>query len=192
MALTKIRNNGLASDAGNGFIHLNTFTVTSGAGTVDLTLDVSTYSNFKLLITDLLPDTNSVNLRHRVSTDGGSTYLSTSIYGYNNLGRRAAGSLDSEDSNADSNIKFNVSETMYGNLTDEAVSGEITFLGLDQDDPKVIAHLTNKNVSANYSYCYINGAYFLDGSSTPVNAIRFYFSSGNFAQGTFKLYGIAS
>ena len=175
------------------FVHLSTFAVASGAGTVDIATDSSTYSHFKLFMSDVSPATDSTNLLHRVSTDSGSTYISASgSYGYNNFGRRASGTFDNEDSNSDTRIKLNVSEAVIGNHNNDALSGELTFIGFDQDRPKIISHTTNRNSVNNYAYSYVNGVYFLDGGSTPITNIRFYWASGNFLQGTFKLFGIKS
>ena len=188
MPLTKVRA-ALADDF--GFVHLNTFAVSSGAGTVDLAVDTSTYSHFKLFLSDVTPATDSTDLLHRVSTDSGSTYISASgSYGYNNFGRRAGGNVDNEHANTDTKVKFTVSEATVGNHNNDALSGEVTFIGLDQDRPKVISQTTNRNSVDNYAYSYANGIYFLDGGSTPVTNIRLYWASGNFLQGTFKLYGI--
>lgn len=109
-----------------GAVHLLESQTASSSATIDFSLP-SGYFKFEIVISNIVPATNNTDLDCRLSTDGGSSFLSgASEYSYNR-----------------------------GAQTE--------------------------------TYRHFGTAY--HNSASAVDAIRFLYSSGNIASGTFKLYG---
>lgn len=160
-------------------VHLIETIDSAGLSTVDFVLPDG-YFKYQFILDEIIPVTDATKLYLRTSADGGSTFDSgAGAYqyrlSYNNV-------LTSGTSNTEIQIS-----TAGGTSTGEGVSGDV--------------HCFNPS-GANYTrFSYqmtLRAAdtlqYYTDGigmrqSAAAVDAIRFFFSSGNFTSGTFKMYG---
>ena len=73
-----------ASSSGASLVLLATGTA-SASTSLDFTGLDTTYSSYQFTFDSILPASNNVSLRMRVSTDNGSTFITTSSYEYTNL-----------------------------------------------------------------------------------------------------------
>ena len=140
----------------------------------------------------LVPATNNVNLCLRVSTDGGSTYDATSghydwatgrwIY---TAGFSAAGGTDTLL------VVASGSTELSNNATYGGVSGSVKLfnpLG-GAAYPRFSGQFANEMSSYTSSMGTVFAGSYME--TTPVNAFRVLFNSGNIASGTVRVYGLA-
>jgi len=157
----------------------------STTATIDFTLS-SSYKSFEIRCISVVPSTDNVGMWIRISTDGGSTFLSgASDYAYQRSilsGTTYTGTLTATDS------KIAVVDAGAGTGTGRYCNTIITVF-----NPSISSMY--KNIAAKqyiyrsdgaYNIREVNGVYL---SNTAVNAIRILMSSGNIASGTFELWG---
>jgi hypothetical protein len=172
-----ITNNGTASGLG-GLIPISETVTSSAAATIDITLpNPSSYSGYLLSCSNFYPVTNSVYLRARVSTDGGSTFISTNNYKGNSTSSISVHRTDvPQQSNSNEPAMFKLE--IWNHNNEDSVAGPwISTRG----------QYTSANNGSTYS---VDQQTSYTGTSA-VNAFRFYYSSGNIASGArYKLYGI--
>ena len=173
------------ADAGGGaYTHLQTQTVSSGVAQVDFTSNLATYDTIKFVFSGVHPATDNVTFLALVSTDGGSSYLSTT---YNAAGAYLfSGSSNGDQGNASDKIILNGA---CGNATNESQSG---FLEMNNLASTTYYKNTQSLVTgvhdtgaliATHGGCSIH-------QTSAINGVRFKFSSGNIDAGTFSLYGV--
>ena len=171
-----------------GLVHIQTTTISTGTASVEFTSGIgSTYDAYKFFISGVHPATDSVHFKMLLSTDGGSSYLSSYKFAVraldsgNNAGTAgylAAGSLE-------------LNHNRLGNADDESYSAEVTLF-------KPSASTFHQHIIFSSSYNRTNNQ--LDsvtGSGQPadstaaINAVKFELESGNIDAGTFQLFGVS-
>ena len=173
--------------AAGGAWNLLSTTTASNDATVDIetTID-STYKNYAMIYSDLVPATDNVSLYIRLAVGG--TYA-TSGYDFATNGVRSNSSGGSNDVSTSAayimpsgyGLGSSTGEVGHGilylwNPSGTTYSKQITGLisHVDASNQDVIGIFAGSNKT-----------------QTAVNGIQIYFSSGNVATGTFKLYGIS-
>ena len=183
-----------ANAAAAGTLTLLSTQTASASATISFTTGLdSTYDEYIIKIINARPATDNVNFTFNMSTDAGSNYNVTktttyfeAYHGEDNVdafliyrtGRDLAQSTSFQDLFPD-----------LGNGADESVSGSLTLF--NPSSTTYVKHfLTNTN-GYNKDDASINVFTAGYGNTTSaVNAIRFQMSSGNIADGIFKLYGV--
>ena len=172
-----ITNNGTASGLG-GLIPISETVTLSASATIDITLpSPSSYSGYLLSCSNFYPVDNSRYLQARFSTDGGSTFISTTSYRGNSTSYMSLHRTDvPQQNNSNEPAMFKVE--IWNHNNDSSVAGPwISTSG----------QFTSASNGATYS---LDQKMSYTGTSA-VNAFRFYYSSGNIASGArYKLYGI--
>ena len=178
----------ILKNSGVGMILLNTTDVTSATATVtfDSSLITDDYSKYILEYEGLKPVTDSVYFRSRYSTDNGSSFLTgTFNYGYH-YSRIASAS---EGGSAATPSDYAVTSYGMGNDADHQSAGTLYISGMrDSNSYLAIEHHNILEQANNNKYVNQEGWYFENAS--VINFIELSFSSGNIADGTFKLYGL--
>jgi len=172
-----IANNGTASGLG-GLIPISETVTSSAAATIDITLpSPSSYSGYLLSCSNFYPVDNSRYLRSRFSTDGGSTFISTTSYYGNSVSYMSVHRTDVPQKN-NSNEPAMFKLEIWNHNNEDSVAGP--WIGIS-------GQMTSANNGAAYGIDVMSS---YTGTSA-VNAFRFYYSSGNIASGArYKLYGI--
>lgn len=187
-ALDQLKADIVASVPSAGFILLETQTASTSA-TLDFTSAItSAYDTYQFEFIEVKPDTNNVNFYMRASIDGGSTFLSTSIYQHTTWLWRAGASGQGGSTDAQLNVTFNNIST---NASYPGVCGTMKLYA-------PLGTTYRKHVSGQFSF-FGEGSAYPEGSvlmgtletTSAVNAIRFYFSSGNIASGIIRCYGLS-
>lgn len=161
----------------------------SASATIDFTGLSSTFSRYKITLDNVKPATDDVYLALRVGTGAGPTYQSSGYsWGHHIIG--VAG--DATDGSG--TISTLIALTRIGagqgvgNGTGEYVAGELAFtLPGASDFPLIRFDGVYMRSDAVGQGATVVGNY---GGAGAYTALRFLFSSGNIASGTFKLYGI--
>jgi hypothetical protein len=172
-----ITNNGTASGLG-GLIPISETVTLSASATIDITLpSPSSYSGYLLSCSNFYPVDNSRYLQARFSTDGGSTFISTTSYRGNSTSYMSLHRTDVPQQN-NSNEPAMFKLEIWNHNNDGSVAGPwISTRG----------QYTSANNGATYSVDSLSS---YTGTSA-VNAFRFYYNVGNIASGArYKLYGI--
>jgi len=178
-----------ASLIGGGAWNLLQTATASSSATVDITTGMdSTYQNYAVIYSNVHPATDDVLLQIRVSTDSGSSFDSSSNYRYSSHCLRDNGAEGLTVNTG--NDKLYVSGITFGNANNECGNG-IVYIG----NPSSSTFSTTFNILASNmdnagrsSTCNTGGVWV---TTTAVNGIQFFFSSGNVDAGVFKLYGIS-
>nr|CAB4126324.1 hypothetical protein UFOVP88_5 [uncultured Caudovirales phage] len=176
-----------AAPAQPALVLLSTQTASSSASINFTSFLNAAYTSYKVKFTKVLPATNSQNFYMQVSTNNGSSYLSTAIYG------GAYGYCTPSGSAWAINIVFNNADQFtvidsIPNTAGSSFSGEMNIYNLNEGTEYMGYTNTMYFNSAGTSYTKI-GVAGLNAQET-VNALKFYFASGNIASGTIELYGV--
>jgi hypothetical protein len=171
---------------GAGWELINSFTAAASA-TLDITgLTSTAYDEFMLTVQNLLPGTDDVELRLRVSTDAGATFKTTSylsVCSYNVAG--SAGGTAATDG------IIMVRQAGTANIANDATgwSGEVRIFPRGTAFKKQVTFDGGYD-SASAGYTYVTGGGIYNGDNDPVTGLRFIMSSGTITSGTVRLYGL--
>lgn len=176
----------VASVAGMTFISSAT---ASSSASVQFTSGLdSTYDVYKIIGRAIVPATNGVYLYSQYSTDGGSSYLSTT-YTSQTVQQKSTSNNGTAPTDG-VHITPNTSGYFISNASNDGVNFEMNLYSPSGSLVKYVdgscTYLesgSSVNVKGGFS-----GAY--RGGTSAVNALRFLMSSGNISTGTFYLYGI--
>ncbi len=172
----------------SGMLLLTSGTV--AAATLDIVLTSYTaYRGIKIFLSGLIPATDGVTLLMRFSTDGGSTYDAAGYNyvtnawddtGFNNLS--VSGSATSI---------FITTASVIGNGATEGYNGEFTLMA--QTSTALWARVFHSgyyiSASATPAGNYVTGGGARE-TAQDTDAVRFLFSSGNIASGSYAVYGL--
>ena len=174
---------------GGGLVLLSHSTISSSTANVQFTSGIdSTYDAYKFVISGARPVTDDVDLNVFFSVDAGSNYLSNP-YQYALLSTDSGGNAENLQSGNAGDLR--ISGDDIGNATDESYSAEVVLY-----NPSNTTH--HKHITFLGAYIdhaslpnFVVGAGSNTGSVAAVTGIKFEFNSGNIAEGSFTMYGIA-
>ena len=155
---------------------ISTDTVSTAVFSVDIAIPTSGYSFYRMIVTNLTGSAVA-SVRFRTSSDGGSTF-DAGASDYNNENNAASNIYLANGgtpfSDADARKGSNIENTFIN------TAGFYFLLGTE------MSYYRASDASAQYYSGLVSG---VRNSATQVNAVRYFFSSGNITGGTFKLYG---
>jgi hypothetical protein len=157
------------------------------------TLDPNQNANnrYKVVLDGFQPATDDVPLYGRISSDGGSTFISTGNYWTSNLANDTPGIQTFNNSNG--NMMLLVGQGAAGNemsnVANEAGHITLELIGFNTGSSvRPVVRFAGDYWESDGSFVSLNGTATIN-LQADYDAIRFYFSSGNFAAaGTYKLY----
>lgn len=162
---------------------LNTQTASGSADIVfDNTYITNAYTSYVAILDHLIPSAASPNLQMTFSVDNGSSYLSTNY---------AAGF---QDWAYNTTTITNTNSTTYIPLTGTDASTNLginmylNFFGLNSSDYPTFSGFGSYAMTSAPSITFTSNVGY-NYTTSGVDAIKFYFSSGNIASGTISLYG---
>lgn len=194
MAIIRANNNTLSSVtalpfATGGLVKLNTTNITSSTAliTFDNTLITDTYNKYIIEYEGLKPVTDDVDIRSRYSTDNGSSFLTGTFnygYHYTRLGGTATGGTG--------NTKSNYAMNDYSAGTDANYCNAGTFHINGMRDSASFLSIRHEWIIKNSGdFTYVSQEGWTLENASVINFMEWSFSSGNIADGTFTLYGLA-
>lgn len=171
---------------------LQTVDGTTPSASIDLTaFDGTTYTSYIFSLEQIIPATDGTTLWMRISTDGGSSFITTAQY-FNAVNGWNDSNAAAQDGTEGAKSEFQLSvRSDWGNSGDEGLSGEIRFfqrLTTSVKRPRFTGLLqySDDQGGVNEVIVACGGAY---KGTTEVDAIQFLSSSGNIG-GIVKMYGI--
>lgn len=171
---------------GGGLVLLEQHTASSSAALNFTTCISSTYDEYSIEFINIIPATDGADLQLRVSTDGGSTYISSSSYYWNCCVSRL-GAAAATGSASDTKISLTY-PTVLSNNANWGVCGSLRLFN-------------PRSTSVYKRFQGINTWLSTDGfdaenrvwgtylAVTAIDAVRFLMSSGNIASGTIRFFG---
>lgn len=162
----------------------------TGATNVDFIGAITTlYNQYLIMFENVLPNTDNVTCSMRVSTDGGATFDSGANYKYSYR------YMNTIAGNGVVGSEVGTSFEVCGNLDSLATGGGLNgwyqlFNPLNAAGSKSL--IGNVNFLHNDTHFYRTDHQDVYNPSTAINAIRFFLSSGTFAGGKFRIYGIST
>jgi hypothetical protein len=159
-------------------------TASSSASLTFTTGITSTYNTYYFVFSNYLGATNTENLYLQISTNSGSSYITSGYDGGYNSWTWNSGAF----TNANTSTGFLLAPG-YGN-SNQQLNGSIWLQNMTSGSGYPQCHGTSSGVfpTSGYGGALIAGLY--NTASTTVNALRVISASGNLAQGTFTLYGL--
>jgi hypothetical protein len=148
----------------------------------------STYDDYEIHLVDVMAGTTAQALQMRVSNDTGSSYISSGYhYGLITV-TNLAGSASSANTGGSAAGQFLIFSAL--DTGGDGVRGVIRLMGPGGSATRKTV-LINVTASTSASHGSYNGfGTVLPGSSTGIDAVRFFMSSGNIASGTIRIYGV--
>jgi hypothetical protein len=150
-------------------------------------VDTSTYSFYKLIMKDILPVNNSVQLRLTFRTGGASgSDLTGSYYrfnAYSNVTSAAA-----ENYSQTTSTDYGVIGTL-GNVANESYSVSADLFPAEGTYGNTFIMNQGVHSDPNSDYYKVATTTAID-STTAVTGIKFYLASGNIASGSIYIYGV--
>jgi len=182
-----------ANASGGTLILLSTQTASNSA-TISFTTGLdSTYDMYEFHFINVRPATDEVDFSFQLSTDSGSNYNTTitSTAFYTGHDESDANAYVSYDGNLDlaQSTSFQQLAHDIGNGSDECGSGVLQLF--NPSSTTYVKHFISR-ISKYHAQNQMNDVYIAGYGNTTsaINAVQFKFSSGNIADGVFKLYGV--
>ena len=176
---------------GAGWVLLDTQTASSSSALNFTTGLSSTYSAYVFVLVNVLPSSNFAALWAQTSTDGGSSYASTSgdyVYGMAGISA-GSGAFNQGNATTATSIVLTTSSVL-NDAASGGVSGSVYVYA--PSSTSVYKQFTYQTVSSATSSVemYSSSGAGSRKSTSAINAIRFLFSSGDITSGTIRLYGL--
>lgn len=176
-----------APSGGGGLVLLEQHTASASASLDFTTCISSTYDDYLIELVNIVPATNTQQLRMRMSTNAGVSYDSGNNYNWARWGFDSGGGSTS----GGSAVAF-IQLGSQGVSNTASSGGAIGSLRLQpstgSNQTGVIGDLSFYTTGASsFTKESIMGRYT---PSTAVNAFQFFFASGNIASGTIRVYGL--
>ena len=172
---------------------LNTYTPT-GVADVEITTASyfsATYSSLMFKFINMQPVTDNVHLRWGMGTGVGPTYNSAFTGGFaiNQTNGATAGNWQQDTAYFSNGDIFTTLFKEVGNGAAENCSGNLEVFNLSSTTfEKMYNSFVTGHLYHNYQTCVWNQGRYTD--TGAITAIKFYFNSGNIANGIIKVYGI--
>lgn len=176
-----------ATADGGALVLLEQHTASSSASLNFTTCISSTYDIYQIEFVNVVPATDNTNLNVRFSTNGGSSYDSSALYDF--AGHQAnTGTFDGATNAGASATTGQIIQGVDTTAASNSVNGSIKLYNPGGSIFKaVVGQLSALKNDGNFYTHSVAGRY---RSTTAVNAFQFYFSSGNIASGTIRVYGL--
>lgn len=176
----------LASGAGS-LILLGSATASNSTALTFTSLISATYDMYVLFFAGIIPVTNTVVFQMRVSENNGSSYLSTANYGWCFSVANTGGTTSTVGNAADTSITIAVNEQ---NGATQGLSGTLVMGPMNSTTVIKPAVIDVTGWAGGPAFVRYIGGEQWSGDTNAINALQFFFSSGNISAGTIYLYGV--
>lgn len=177
---------------GANWVKLATATA-STSSSIDFTTGIdSAYDEYIITMRGMRPTIDNTGLRLRMSTDGGSTWITADYdWQYNTSGVVGAGGSD-DSYTASINSHCELTSLSLNAGSTHVAQGEIHVGSPADSSIATVGRAIFVNYVHSPSALYEHESSFDYGVAASVNAVQLYMSSGNISVGEFTLYGVRS
>ena len=181
------------ANAPAGTLTLLSTQTASASATISFTTGLdSTYDEYIFKFINVKPATDNVQFQFNLSTDSGSNYNVTKTTTFFQAVHTEADSTElayKTSYDLAQSTSFQILGDAIGNGGDENLSGSMQIF--NPSSTTYVKHFITRTAHSFYDEgafdTYVAG---YGNTTSAVNAVRFQFSSGNIADGIFKLYGV--
>jgi hypothetical protein len=168
--------------------------VSSAVASVAFTIGITNqFKRYEFELFDVLPSTNDVSLIAHSSSNGGSSYDSTGgDYVIANFASNSAGSSVASTSGSSGAFQFTQGVAggwMQNNVATHGLCGNFTLFDPSTSGKTRRAHARTSYLGSGSNEIQNTFSGYRN-NTLIINALRFSYSSGNIASGTFRLYGV--
>jgi len=175
---------------GGGLVLLEQHAASSSASLDFTSWYSSAYDDYLVRFIGILPATDGANLYLKVSTDGGSTW-SAANYAWALMGYGTGGTQANANQGGDSASGILLMGNMENTTSTGGGSGELSLFNPGSATrAKAMTYFTNFRAADGAWYRWVGGGAWKD-DTNDINGLRFIYDSGNIAEGTIRIYGIA-
>jgi len=167
----------------------------SNDATADFTgFNASLYDSYEFVFLNVGPTTDTAELFMRTSTDGGSSYDSGTNAYKQSVIYRSTNDSSARVSNANT-TEFQLTAAPLGTGSDPGTPGQADNIGVSGVINVLGPHITTARTRVTQNIFYSRGSVTTQTGggetfgNTPVDAVRFFMSSGNIGYGTITMYG---
>lgn len=171
----------------SGLNKLTSGTVTTAVSTVDIVMTAYTAYKDKLVIFKFNPSSDNAVLSARLSTDGGSTYLSAGNYWYSAVRVDATNGVGANSSNSATSFVFTNSGT--SNISNRGIGGTFQLFDMNNSAYLPMVEFKIQSISPVTTILEMASGSGFYNNAQITNAMRFIFSAGNISAGSWELYG---
>ena len=182
------------ANASGGTLTLLSTQTASSSATISFTTGLdSTYDEYIFKYINVKPASNGANFTFNLSTDSGSNYnvtKTTTVFRSIHAEDDSVASLSYTD-NIDlaQSTAFQIIVDEVGGDSDQCVSGTLTLFNPSSTTyVKNFIGVSNAIYDSDYLFNHYQAGY--GNTTSAINALQFKFSTGNIADGIFKLYGV--
>lgn len=162
-----------AAAAGGSWTSLASGTLSTSTGTLTLSSISSAYKDLRLVVRAIKPATNNVDARLVLNASTANVYLSYYIFSTGSLGKIGGAYMPLAPDLMDNTYvsQFVITIFDYSNTTSwKTIQSNSAVISAGNPYPQPVFSL-------------------FDGDTNAITSVKFYLSSGNFAAGTYELYG---
>lgn len=159
----------------------------SSSSSISFTNLNSNFSKYVVEFQYIVPVSNSY-FSARLSTDNGSSYISANYLNGNVFGSNA--DVPSGGAVPIDRINLSISSVNMINTSTKGYCGRLEIFNPSNTANHKICRTSGNYTNTSGNITYVENVSIYTGATSAVNAIQFFFSTGNISSGTFKLYGI--
>lgn len=172
---------------GGAYEKISNTTVSSAVAQVDFnSMDTSTYTDFMVLYSGLQPVNDGVDLRLRLYSITDGAFYDSTAYRYGNISRRQGASTETNQSTSAGFILVGTNSS--GNNATHSRNGKVEVFNMPSTSQWKVTRHHFAGVDSDEEALGGTGGGVMQ-YALATNGLRFYFSSGNIAAGSFTLYG---
>lgn len=170
-----------------GMILLETQTASASASLNFTSFISSSYDVYRFELVNVIPATDGARLYIRVTTNGGSSWVSTSSYAHTEV---AANRFGSNVGGSDSDTQIYLTRDGVDNASTRGLSGWVE-LYAPSSTAVYKAFLSQTVAPETAGTIQLNSGYGSYDATTAINGVQFVESSGNITSGIIRVFGIA-
>jgi hypothetical protein len=172
-----------AAGSGGGNLVLIQSQTASSSATISFTSGItSTYNNYVFYLSNVVPATNTAQLKLVFSINGGSSYITSSL----GTGMNYWAYNSTTNNNVNASTSFFISPALS---TTTGMSGIINCLDITSGTVPLQNSIMTLNSTALATTAFgVGGGFYF--TTATINAFQFSMSSGNIASGVFTLFGV--
>ena len=182
--------------AGGRAVLLSTTTLSSTSTvTFDNSLITSTYNNYLFTLEDVHCGSGNIQIHFEASVDNGSSYYNSAgnyrKISFNGIENESNNGFTSRYGTNEEDMRVTGNYANNGNDAALKVDAQVYCMSLNGSAyKKFMVHSAFGDANDPPKLVYENAVHLFDGSQSAVNNIRIFPSSGNFASGKVKLFGL--
>lgn len=164
--------------------------IASSSSSLDFISQINdAFSKYIFEFNNILPAADAP-FHAQLSINGGSSYIATNYYGVFSVMTNVDGIASVTGSTTLIDLSYNTASWYVESTSTKGYNGKLTLDNPSSSASHKTVDIEGRYMNASGNYTKQEGAQIQNGTSSPVNAIKFYFTGQNIASGTINMYGL--